>query len=217
MRLFSGLAVVISGFTLLACGSSDDSSGTGGGSSTGGSGANVDACVPAMYRAQASDACISCIESKCPSQFQALCDSQCGSASASGGAASACANAIIGIGQCGGDNCPVCVPASGGSGGGSASGGAGGASTGGSSATGTGWACTVGMQQCTFYNGQSEQLIESACGTNGVSSAHCPSANLIGCCAESAQVTDCYYTPRPSDGLSNSCVQGGGMWSTTPP
>lgn len=214
-RLFFGLVVMAGGLSALACSSSDSGSGSNGGS--GGSGANVNECVPAMYQAQASSSCISCIESKCPSQFQALCDAKCGEASASGGSASACANAIIGIGECGGENCPMCVPA-GGSGGG---GGSGGSSAGaaGSTATGAGggWACTVGGQQCTFYNGQSEQLIEAACGTNGVASAHCPTANLIGCCSSGTEGWNCYYPPRPSDGLADSCAQTGNTWSTTPP
>ncbi len=213
MRLFSGLVVVISGFTVLACGSSDDSST---GNSSGGSGANIDACVPAMYRAQASSACISCIESKCPSQFQALCDSQCGSASASGGAASTCANAIIGIGECGGENCPVCVPAGGSGGGGGATSGTAGADSGGSSATGPGWACTIGGEICNYYDGVSEQIIESACSQQSeVASEHCP-AGTVGCC-HSGDGSVCYYPPLDGTSYQSACAQEGGTWSTTPP
>ena len=216
-KLLSGLLLAVGGISGFACGSSDS------GSSSGAGGNGATSCVPAMYQADATAECTQCIESKCSSQYQALGGAHCNSGSA-GSPSMACANAVIAIGECGDSNCPVCVPSSGGSGGGGTSSGTAGTHAGGStstgaagsSATGTGEACTIGGQICNWYPNLPAAMVDNICSqSGGVSSAHCASSGLSGCCAQTSG-TLCYYGVDAAS-LQSACTQSGGTWSSSAP
>lgn len=103
------------------------------------------------------------------------------------------------------------------------SGGSGG-STGsaGSTSGGTGYACYLDTtKQCTQVANAPAAAVAQAkmtCDTNGgVSSDKCPSAGLLGCCANGG--ASCYYMGLTHDAakLSDACGKGGGTWQTTVP
>ena len=227
-RLIPLFFVLFGGASAFACGS--DSGSDGG------------ACAPADYRAQVTAACVSCVESSCSTQYQALCNAHCNSGAAgSGQLSSDCSSAVQAVGECADQKCSVCVPddtgasgstgtggtgnGTGGSGtatGGTHSGGttsSGGSSSGGTTSTsGTGRACTIGGFICNWYPASTPaSAVDMQCTqSGGAISDHCASANLSGCCA-TPSATICYYQMASSSALESACTQAGGTWGTTPP
>ncbi len=204
MKQLVALFLLVGGFSVFACGSSD----------SGNAGAS---CAPASFQADATPACTSCIESKCSTQYQALCSADCMTIS-NGSLTAGCTSALQGIGECADSKCPVCVPAdTGAAGSGSGDNGAAGAP-----AASGGRACTIGTGEgmiCNWYDSTgdlSEKQLDDVCtGQTGVPAAHCASDGLVGCCLQSGGGL-CYYR-GDAQSYMDACAQTNGTFTSTAP
>ena len=207
---------LIAGINGLACSSSDN---------------NSTPCAAAKARTGISAECVSCVQSKCSSQYNSFCSS-CDTGSAGGSnVSSACNAAEDAVGECSSTNCPVCDPSSASGGAGSGSGGASSSGAGASSsnagassssagatASGDGEACTIAGVACEFFPSSTlpPASADSQCNSAGGNpSAHCATANLVGCCV-SSDSTSCYYIGTVAE-LQSSCSDDSGTWTTTAP
>ena len=199
---------LIAGFNGLACSSSDSST----------------PCAAAKARTDISAECISCVESKCNSQYSNFCSSCDPGAGGGSQTSSACDSAGEAVGECASTACPVCDPSSGSGGAGPGSGGAGSSSAGmssssaGTATSGDGEACTIAGAACEFFPSStlSPAAATSACTSQGGTiSAHCATANLVGCCVTDDSTT-CYYVGTVAQ-LQTSCSDDNGTWTTMAP
>ena len=83
-------------------------------------------------------------------------------------------------------------------------------------ASGDGEACTFGGTTCQFYPSStfSTATVVTACGAQGgTASAHCATANLVGCCVTNIG-TSCLYSGTVAEG---QIACGIGTWTSTAP
>ena len=205
-KLIPLFLILVGGASAFACGSD-------------GNGSPSAACVPKSYQADVSSACLSCVQSKCATEYKALCDANCNSGSAGNGALSqACSDAFEDVSPCAATNCPVCKEGNGSAGSGNGSAGSGSGSAGAPASGGSGRACTISsgasFAVCTHYSQLTPAQVASSCTQGGgTPSEHCSSTNLAGCCTVSGTAI-CYYNAAITEQV---CTQSGGTWSKTAP